>query len=326
MKAEKGKMDSSEKQELALGALNEFLTIRDAKGRTALTVGLIVTVYFENPSSQRVRQAVADIADRYIAEFHKELVWTQQPKTGRVHSIRKNRVPLPGAWIPQLSEGESWSLGFYGGEDIDGASPFLVGGLGDPYRKDVLGYVHIHLPMRWHADYPGEFPSYVLDLCQRIRPVSGYAGVGFQLPRTYEGQIKSEFLIAPLAKRFPGVEVDEPIETMHCIEKGGIKGVNWLTILDDRYLPEVGGLDYLRMRLPENAFPFYKYDGGLIIQAGPWPQIGDTMKNLWPEHYVTLTKVLKKIQIKEHYGIIQKKRGAMDNDAMKEWIFRFDGK
>jgi hypothetical protein len=47
---------------------------------------------------------------------------------------------------------------------------------------------------------------------------------------------------------------------------------------------------------------------------------------VWPEHYVTLAKVLKKIQIKEHCGIIQKKRGAMDNETMKEWLFHFDGK
>lgn len=318
-------MDSNEKQELAIGALNEFLTIRDAKGRTALTIGLVITVYFENPCSQPVRRAVADVADRYIAAFGKELVWAQH-HSGRVYRVDSNKVPMPGTWIPQILEDESWSLGFYGGEGIDAASTFLVSGLGMGYRKDKVGHLHLHLPMRWLADNPGGFPPYLLDICKRIRPLSGYAGVGFQLPDTFEGQIKSELIIAPLAKRFPGVEVDEPGQTAINIEDGGIKGVNWLTILDDRYLPELGGLDYLRMRLPEETFPFYKYDGGLIIQAGPWPQIGDTTKNLWPQHYVTLAKVLKKIQIKEHYGLIQKTRGALDNEFMKEWLVRFDGK
>lgn len=319
-------MDAQEKQELMLRALSEFLTVQDAKGRTALTLGLVATIYFEHPCSQRVRQAIADVADRYIAQFGKDLVWTQQAKTGRVKPIKENRVPMPGAWIPQLPDGQSWSLGFYGGKDIDAASPYLVTGLGPADRKEQIGYLHIHLPMRWLADHPGGFPPYIRDVCERVRPLSGYAGVGFQLPKTFEGQIKSEEIIAPLAKRFPGVEVDEPIQTSINIEDGGIKGVNWLTILDDRYIPELGGLDYLRMRLSEDIFPFYKYDGGLIIQAGPWPQIGDTTKNQWPEHYVTLAKVLKKIQMKEHYGIIQKKPGAMDNETMKEWLFRFDGK
>jgi Protein of unknown function (DUF3396) len=273
-----------------------------------------------------VRQAVADVAQEYIARYREHLVWAQHATTGRVHQIKSNRVPLPDAWIPHLPDDESWSLGFYGGKEMDAASAFLVSGLGTAYRKDKVGYLHIHLPIRWLADHPGEFPAYVLDVCKRLRPVSGYAGVGFQLPDTFDGQIKSEFLIAPLAKRFPGVEVDEPSQTSIHLVRGGIKGVNWLTILDDRYLPEVGGLDYLRMRLPEDTFPFYKYDGGLIIQAGPWPQMGDTTKNLWPEHYVTLAKVLKKIQIKEHYGLIQKKRGALDNEFMKEWLIRFDGK
>ncbi len=320
-------MNLHEKQELALGALGEFMTIRDDKGRTALSIGLVISVYFEQPYSEQIRQAVAEMADRYIADFRKELVWAQHD-SGRVHRIERNRVPLPGAWIPQLADEASWSwaLGFYGGEEIDAASAFLVSGMGHVHRKEELGYLHFHLPMRWLADHRGEFPAYVLDICKRIRPVCGYAGVGFQLPNTWEGQIKSEFMIAPLAKRFPGVEVDEPIKTSIHLEKGGIKGVNWLTILDDRYLPELGGLDYLRMRLPEETFPFYKYDGGLIIQAGPWPQIGDTTQDRWPEHYVTLAKVLKKIQIKEHYGLIQKKKGALDNDFMKEWLFRFDGR
>lgn len=318
-------MNAQEKHDLELNALTEFMTIRDAKGRTAMTVGLIASVYFENPTSQHVRQAVADVAERYIAEFRKELVWAQHD-SGAIHRIDSNKVQLPNAWIPQLPDGGEWSLGFYGGAEIDGASPFVVSGLGMAYRKDKVGYLHIQLPMRWFADHPGEFPAYVLEICKRIRPLNGYAGVGFQLPHTFEGQIKSEFLIAPVAKRFPGVEVDEPSQTSIHITRGGIKGVNWLTILDDRYLPEVGGLDYLRMRLPEETFPFYKYDGGLIIQAGPWPQIGDTTKNLWPQNYVTLAKVLKKIQIKEHWGLIQKKKGALDNEFMKEWLFRFDGK
>jgi len=319
-------MNTKEKHELELNALSEFMTIRDAKGRTALSIGLVITVYIQHPCAQRNREGVSDIAERYIAEFGKELVWAQQ-HSGRVHAMAKNKVPMPSVWIPQRSENESWSLGFYGGEEIDAASAFLVSGLGQAHRKEKeVGFLHFHLPMRWLAEHPGGFAPYVLDICKRIRPLNGYAGVGFQLPDTWEGQIKSEFIIAPLAKRFPSVEVDEPVQTSIHIESGGIKGVNWLTILDDRYIPELGGLDYLRMRLPEETFPFYKYDGGVIIQAGPWPQIGDATKNLWPQHYVTLAKVLKKVQIKEHWGLIQKKRGALDNEFMKEWLFRFDGK
>jgi hypothetical protein len=66
-----------------------------------------------------------------------------------------------------------------------------------------------------------------------------------------------------------------------------------------------------------------------MIQAGPKPQIGDVTTNRWPQHYVTLAKVLKPIQIKEHYGFhVGDGRGSrrMYSEASEAWLFRFDGK
>jgi hypothetical protein len=168
----------------------------------------------------------------------------------------------------------------------------------------------------------------VLPICRHLKPISGYAGIGLIEP--LDLSIGAEFhpVVRQLAERFPGLEVESnPVTCNHV--KGGIKGVDWLTVLDERWVKEVGGLDYLRIRLDEPTFPFYLYDGGLIIQAGPRPQIGDATRNLWPRNYVTLARVLKKIQIKEHLpfhfgtpGITSK----MDHAATTAWISRFDGK
>ena len=45
-----------------------------------------------------------------------------------------------------------------------------------------------------------------------------------------------------------------------------------------------------------------------------------------PKHYVTLAKVLKKIQIKDHYPFHFGGPGRMNQEASKAWLFRFDGK
>jgi hypothetical protein len=105
----------------------------------------------------------------------------------------------------------------------------------------------------------------------------------------------------------------------------GIKGVNWLTILGDRWLKEMGGIEHLRILLDE-SFGFYPYEGGLIIQAGPKPQIGDAQANRWPQRYVTLAKVLKKIQITNHYPFHFGGPGRMNHQASLAWLFRFDRK
>jgi hypothetical protein len=56
------------------------------------------------------------------------------------------------------------------------------------------------------------------------------------------------------------------------------------------------------------------------------PQIGDVKAGRWPQHYVTLAKVLKKIQIKDHYPFHFGGPGRLDHAASLAWLFRFDGK
>jgi hypothetical protein len=99
-----------------------------------------------------------------------------------------------------------------------------------------------------------------------------------------------------------------------------------LTVLGDVHVNEIGGADYLKMRLGED-FPITPYDGGLMIQAGPKPQIGDVEAKRWPRHLVTLSKVLQPIRCKRHYPIHGWGHGedpTMDFEVTKAWLARFD--
>jgi hypothetical protein len=46
----------------------------------------------------------------------------------------------------------------------------------------------------------------------------------------------------------------------------------------------------------------------------------------WPTHYITLAKVLKPIQIKNHYPMHFGGVGGLERDETLAWVFRFDGK
>lgn len=312
--------------DLDLEELESRLVIPAPNGRPGLVLGWLATVFFENPWTRPVREAVAELGEHYIQQFREHLVWAQHIKTAQMYPIDKNRVPTPGQWLPQHEDGETWWFGFHGGEQEDDASAFQVSALGSDDAVKDLGYFHVRLPLSWFSEHPGSFPEFVLPICKRLRALSGYAGIGFLLPLSTEGRTHGEALVTPLASRFPGVEVDSPISATFQLREG-IKGVNWLTILSDRWVEAAGGRDYLRMRLDEPTFPFYPYDGGLMIQAGPKPQIGDTTRDLWPEHYVTLQKVLKKIQINTYTRFHMGGPGPrMDHPASLAWLFRFDGK
>ena len=312
-----------------LSALAKLLCIRDEEGRPALRVGLLATMFFTDPWTRPVREAVAGAAEEYMSQFRDHLQWAQSPKGGRIHPVNNGKVSSPGEWLPRLEDGKEWHFGFHGGESTDAVSEFQVSACGSDNVSKDLGFFQIYLPLTWFVEHPKPtFSDFVLSFANRLHPVSGYGGIGvFESLSDYAREAFQD-TVRQIGERFPGLEIEYRIGHEIYLRKG-IKGVNWLTLLGDGWVQEIGGLDYLRIRLGDD-FKLTPYAGGLMIQAGPNPQIGDITTNRWPQHYVTLARVLKPIQVKVHgafhrgdpTGIQQR----MDHEASLAWLFRFDGK
>ncbi|NUQ78845.1 MAG: DUF3396 domain-containing protein [Polyangiaceae bacterium] len=306
--------------------LSNILCVKDKDGRVAVMIGLVATVFFDNRRPREIRERVADVAEDYITLVREHLRWTRPPGARRSCRIDSPAMRLPKQWLPDHPDNKSWEFVFHGGDMALAASAFHVSGFGsEDFDNPGLGFLHISFPMLWFAEpSAGTFPEYVLKICQKIQPLSGYAGLG--VIESHDGYTADDFqpIVKEIAERFPGLEV-ESLSAHTLYLHTGIKGVNWLTILGDRWVNEMGGLDSLRAHLDEN-FGFYPYDGGVVIQAGPKPQIGDAQANRWPKHYVKLAKILKKIQIKNHRPFHFGGPGRMDHEASKAWLFRFDGR
>lgn len=307
--------------------LEKLTCIRDNNGRPALMLGFVATVYFENGYTRPKREAVTELTEQYMRQFKDELQWSVEPGTAQPYPISSGKVKPPSEWLPQHEDGVEWWLGYYGGDHKEGAASFQVAAFSADNVRPGPGYFSIHLPLDYFGTHGGTLAEFLRPICERLKPISGYAGLGLLQPLDILAGGPGQALVRTLGERFPGFEIEARPVTCNHVGKG-IKGINWLTILSDRWIEEMGGLDYLRIRLDEPTFPFHRYDGGVIIQAGAKPQIGDATKDLWPAPYITLTKVLKKIQIKEHYAfhVRMSKGQIMDRDATLAWLFRFDGK
>ncbi len=73
--------------------------------------------------------------------------------------------------------------------------------------------------------------------------------------------------------------------------------------------------------------PIHVYDGGIIIQAGPRPEIGDLNRGLIPAHYKTVAKVLKPLRREEFLPKLPYLPAPQPLDSLEEtlkWIRRFD--
>lgn len=308
-------------------ALADLLCVRDKDGRPALRIGLLATMFIAEGWTRPVREAVTNAAESYLSAFRPFLRWAKHPKTTRLHDIDKGKVPFPRDWLPQHEDGKAWEFGFHGGDTEKSASEFQISALAPDGIQKGEGFFQIYLPLSCFAERPGTFQDFVLSFCKQLRPSSGYAGIGVLETFSVYAAEPFQATVKQIADRFPGLEIENPAVTSLHTEKG-IKGVNWLTILGDHWVQTIGGLDYLRIRLGDD-FKLTPYEGGLMIQAGPRPQIGDADANRWPQHYVTLARVLKPIQIKDHYPFhFGDSRGParMDHQASKAWIYRFDGK
>ena len=303
-------------------SVEQKLTIIDDENRVVVRIALFCTLYFENGHITEVREQVADCIADYLNLCGNHVNWVKNPKTFKWHRVDDSTFPAMRNWLLKLEPNDSYELNFHGDEDEYAASQFRVTALGAREWQKELSYFKVALPITWFADHQGNFPTFALNFCRKLKPVSGYAGLG--IIDSASGMLLNEYepVVTRIAQQFPGLEVDYPyFHILHLNE--GIKGVNWLTILGNRWLAELGGITAIKEKL-SSEFVFHAFPGGVVIQAGSRPQMGDRTKNCLPELYVQLNAVLKPVRIKLHYAFHHAGEGRFDLNTSEKWLSRFD--
>lgn len=86
------------------------------------------------------------------------------------------------------------------------ASAFKVKGYGSsPWADGGMGYFHLSVPLLWFSKRPGNLLDYVLNICNRLSPLSGYAGIGVLEPSDGFMANRSHGVVRLFAERFPGL-------------------------------------------------------------------------------------------------------------------------
>jgi len=316
--------------------LDQSLTVKDERGREVIQIALLTTLYLDDPFSRAKREAIASCCDDYFMRCGQHLRWALNPDTRRMEVFGKGSGSTPSAWLPDLGEEKSFSIIALGAQHPWGASSFYLNtfcGERRPYEK--LGFFRVAFPLLWFADQASSFPEVVLEMCRKLQPSSGYGGIGIMDSPDVSLSGHYQPIVYELAQRFPGIEADFPIE--HGIwltqgregDRGGIKGVNWLTVVADRWLAELGGADKVEadVRALDDRFIVHRYGAGLMIQAGERPQLGDSERDRWPELNVKLSRYFGPIRITRHCPFGQTGAGPRftKEEAIK-WLRRFDGR
>lgn len=319
-------------QDFTLDDLDAIRIVKEHKPNcVAVRLGLICTFYLKDPHNIEVRRRLAQCGDEYQALFGDYLKLYRNPDgEGRSKKYPKGGVPLVKYLALHPSAEKAFAPDFTGGESIDDASAysleiFASSTVYSPKGNKPAQFAAT-LPFGWLKDKDGQkaFQHLVHGWCQILKPHHGYAGLGIIQGVEMMEKIRTSYLAYPLAKRFPGLEIDNPsIVAMHIGD--GIKGVNWLTAVDEGCLTRLGGRAAVLAQLDEN-FPLYEYEGGVLIQAGPTPQLGDVNRQHFPRYYQHLARILAPLRMRFPAGhpMIQPANGEDSTEASNQWLARFD--
>jgi hypothetical protein len=132
--------------------------------------------------------------------------------------------------------------------------------------------VSIALPVREAQESPEEMLAFVKTLADIFPFRCGLAGYAFECSR-YAKQA-SETHAWNVSMRHPGIDIVRLPYDAQAVGPDGVKGANWLTLLGDELVAELGGANALRTRLSSDI-DILPCNNGIILKAGSSPSTGD---------------------------------------------------
>lgn len=268
--------------------------------------------------------------EKYYLNFKANLNAYVLPNASKMSKIKGDPVPRWYTALDRISSDYGYGMKVYydnrkyEGEPVD-ATPWQVSCLGRKIGSQNLSAINASMSVCSENGENNFEALFIMTLqwCERLKPLHGSAGFCFAYAPNSEPLAKWTW---PLLQRHPGVDHhDTVIFSMRCKNiHNRIKGVNWLTILGEDIIVELGGIDVIQNELGEQC-RLHFYEGGVIIIAGPIPQLGDKYLNIVPERYKTVARVTQPVRFEKYHRPFLNPPKPIDAvEATLEWIKRFD--
>ncbi len=289
--------------------------------------------YFQKGYTQQVREQIIRCFEEYetYAKNHLTWVWRDEPPEGP-DSYKYEKAPTMREMVATLTS-ENWlTFAYLSGKEKYAAGEWTFTAWSPPqgrhehYPADT-DYLEFSVPVSFLQSHPGIFEAMFARFAQRIGVLNGYAGYAINLSLTRRKN--NEPTEANLTKIFKGIDIGENLLISGFADmRMRLKTVNWLTLINEAMLAQVGGVVRLRALLPEKHFAFYNVPTvGLLIQAGNYPSLASVKDDPMFASYVLLNHSLRKIRTDE-VTLLHTEPDYdaywLDEPNTDEWLARFD--
>lgn len=316
--------------------LDKFVVASRRNGQPLLRIGFQMQLYLRDGDDRATRLRAVDVLAGFARAASRNVTHYQKHMASRMS-------PIAGGDLSALLQAEVGRLDpeteLYGPHVSDAQLPprWQGAALLQPRRALPvdLSLLHLAMPAMLAKEDPDDLIARLLHWCQQARPLHGTAGLApiyqIGMQQSYPDETW------PLLSRFTGLDY---LNAFPLAARGvnRIQGINWLTVLGTPMLDEIGGaerlagsLDAISQELgatgPE-APALYPYDGGLMIRAGQYPQLGDRNIGGIPNSYRIVAKALRPWLFTEYENkptrLIKVPRPLDAYDETIGWVTRFD--
>lgn len=305
----------------------DTIAVNSPRGRIKLRFGATLELWFEDGYKRDKREALLAVWQDYFELFKAQMSHYHPLNSKRLKKITQSQFPeYYLQTLDTLDEEDPFYSTLYGypeGKQVDGPCQIAIGGMADDNQtpdSDLQAY----FPTAWLLNNPEQFVNVMKRWCAWLQPTHGIAGLGVQFEMGNHRGNDGKYAY-PFITRFPGLDyADAAYFSLNTRGKRGIRGVNWLTVINNSYVEELGGRTSLGNQLDNNAL-VHDYATGVIIQAGGSPEIGDVNAGIWPEHYRCVNRVLRPIRFDDYstnYLFVPDSVDAIE--ASQAWLTRFD--
>ncbi|MEM1298488.1 MAG: type VI immunity family protein [Pseudomonadota bacterium] len=201
------------------------------------------------------------------------------------------------------------------------------------------GLLQISIPPRAWGSPEDSLGVFWQKLCEIVQPVHGSGGYGLTIAANstlaYQ-HAKNDGVYRKHVEAWPAVEANareyDPGNPRLMPDEGyreWIRTTGWTTVLGDYMLQKLGGVDAVAAQAEEDPYvSATPYEGGLILEVGAWPILGDANSGPIPSGYGHVARLTQPVRNTLTQPAMLGSWGwntYEDRDsAWKDWRERFD--
>jgi hypothetical protein len=291
-----------------------------------LKVCVDITVYWKGSVFDRV-EGVLDFYSQVISIIGDKVRFYTTEKMEGAQKIKQDTFDLIPFWFSKSKKKrDMYILTLEGGGKKDALSDIGLYLCADEQEESRSGAVRLVLPVSY-AINPQQYIDMVISLVRKLNFQSGHAGYAVNWFPTADSADDALALFPAIARRYPGIDLSDMDITLYAIsssDRPSIKCINWLTLLGADIVKSAGEIKALFKDLPDDCLVHPLNLGGVLIQAGGAPYIGDGNHNEQLKSYHAVGKILAPLRLQNHPDFVGATLENPEEDLTSEWLSRFD--